>query len=259
TGLPCIAASATQSLGYASILMVDLFGVDWLRHGRMDSRFLTVINAEDTLTPTAVVQSKESKDGATRFTVEVNIDNQRGEKVLLGQASGYVGKVDPSWGADDYEKRLAELKADPTMKHDPTASPALEPLEYVVTPPLNQQFCYGEEDYKPWYIEETEIGPPITHPGLLLNWSNRTRSPSARIIPAQWGLHARDEDFFYNPVRVGQKVRVTWPGMIGTYEKRGRPWEAYQCLVVDEDGKVVLRRISHGTYASQQYKKDYKR
>ena len=85
-----------------------------------------------------------------------------------------------------------------------------EPLEFIVTPELNQQYLYAEEDFHPRYIEGSEGRPPMVHPGLFLNMSNNTRSPSF-YLPPGWGeVHAGEDTEYLNPGRVGKKFRVTW-------------------------------------------------
>lgn len=258
-GLPYVAASATQFQGYAVELMIDLFGIGWLSHGRMDVKFPNLVNADDILITKAAVQSKNMQGGATRFTLGIHCENQRGDKVLVGWAMGTVGKA-ARGSLEEYKDRVAELKADDTV-NTREETRQLAPLEYLVTPELNQQYCYGEEDFKPWYVEETEFGSPIAHPGLILNWSNATRSPAfVRGGPGrEGGVHTQDECFWYNPARVGKKIKVTWPTDFSAYyERRGRTYTISEILVVDEDGREIVRRLSRGTLAAspeQPYKK----
>jgi HD-like signal output (HDOD) protein len=68
--------------------MIDLFGVAWLSHGTMDVRFVGLTNVEDIVVPKAVVKSKEVHDNQTEYLMEVWVENQRGEKVLVGTATG---------------------------------------------------------------------------------------------------------------------------------------------------------------------------
>jgi len=124
-----------------------------------------------------------------------------------------------------------------------------EPLEFIVTPEMNQQYLYAEEDFNPRYIESTENGQPLVHPGLLLNMSNNTRSPSF-YLPPGWGeIHAKEETEYLNPGRVGKKFRITWK-VIEAFEKRGRPWHLLDILIVDEDGVLIMRRKMTNTFAS---------
>ena len=122
-----------------------------------------------------------------------------------------------------------------------------EPYEYRVTPEFNQQYLEAEEDHHPRYFEETDFGPPIVHPGLFINHSNVTRSPSFYLPPGMAAVHAKEEIEFLNPGRVGKKFRVTWK-VVDVYEKRGRPYQVKEVLIVDEDGLEILRRRITDTY-----------
>lgn len=122
------------------------------------------------------------------------------------------------------------------------------PHEFKVTPEFNQQYLYGLEDFNPQYLEETEAGPPIVHPGLLLNQSNAPRSVSYYIPADAIGFHAYEETEFYNPGRVGKKFKVTYK-VIDKYEKKGRWYWVFDTRIVDEDGTKILRRLVHNHYA----------
>lgn len=139
-----------------------------------------------------------------------------------------------------YEKKSAHLME---------VGEEFEPLEFIVTPELNQQFLYGEEDYHPRYIEGSSSRPPLVHPGLLLNMSNNTRSPSFQL-PDGWAeIHAVEETEYLNPAKVGKKIRITWK-VIEAYQKRGRAWHVLDILLVDEDGVKILRRKMTNTFTS---------
>ena len=121
-----------------------------------------------------------------------------------------------------------------------------EPLEFVVTRELNEQYLYADEDYSSIYLD-AEL--PIAHPGLLLNMSNNTRSPSFHL-PQGWAeIHAAEETEFSNPARLGKRLTVTWE-VIEKYEKRGRPWHVLDILITDEDGLEILRRKMTNTFAA---------
>lgn len=139
--------------------------------------------------------------------------------------------------------------ADKVFTHLLQVGDVMDPLEFSVTPELNQQYLYSEEDYNPRYIEGDGSGGAIVHPGLLLNMSNRTRSPSFYLAPGWAAIHASEETKFINPGRVGKKFKVTWK-VAAAYEKRGRTWQAIDTLMVDEDGTEILRRTMHSTFAS---------
>ena len=117
----------------------------------------------------------------------------------------------------------------------------LEPLEFVVTPEFNKQFLDALEDHHPRYLQETKLGPPVVHPGLLVNYSNRTRSPSYYLEPGVATVHAKEEIEFINPARVGKKLTVSWK-VSEKYEKRGRLYSVVDVLIKDEDGMEILKR-----------------
>lgn len=132
-----------------------------------------------------------------------------------------------------------------------------EPLTFTVTPELNQQYLYAEEDYHSRYIEQTEAGPPLVHPGLLLNMSNNTRSPSFSLPPGWAEIHASEDTEYMNPARVGKELQVTWK-VLDAYEKRGRHWHVLDILIEDEDGLEILRRRMTNTFSSPELTRERK-
>jgi acyl dehydratase len=125
-----------------------------------------------------------------------------------------------------------------------------EPFEFTVTPEFNQRFIDAVEDDDPRYVEGGDGGGPLVHPGLFLNQTNSTRSPSYFLPEGVAGIHARDEVEFLTPGRVGQTFRVTWK-MAGNYEKRGRIFRFIECVVVDENGVTIMRKKLTTTYTKR--------
>ena len=130
---------------------------------------------------------------------------------------------------------------------------AFEPLEYRITPEWNAQFQEALEAYYLRYEEGTSSGPPIVVPGLFIGNSNVTRSPGFRLDPGMAAVHAREEVEFINPGRVGEKFTVTW-NVVDYYEKRGRPYQIKEALIVNGDGVNILRRRITDTYMGGPYK-----
>jgi hypothetical protein len=129
-----------------------------------------------------------------------------------------------------------------------------EPLEFVVTAELNQQYLYAEEEFHSRYIEVSEQGSPFVHPGLLFNMSNNTRSPSFYLPPDWAEIHVAEETEFLNPARIGKRLRVTWK--VTSVFKRliGRHWHVLDILITDEDGSQIMRRNMTNTFVSQSLK-----
>jgi len=131
--------------------------------------------------------------------------------------------------------------------HELTEGEEYAPLEFVVTPELNQQFLYAVEDYDPIYVEGRDGRPPLVHPVLLMHMSPRTRSPSYRQAPGMGSAFARDRSRYLGAGHVGGRFRVTWT-VTRTYEQRGKIYQDYVAQVHDEGGAVLLRRELASTF-----------
>ena len=126
-----------------------------------------------------------------------------------------------------------------------------EPLEIVVTPELNQQFLFAQEDFDPRYIVRKGSKPPVVHPALLLQMSANTKSPSFRLSPGTGSILATASVDFLNPAHVDKRLRVTWE-ITDSYEKRGRSYIVMEASMTDEDGVRILRRELHITFFREQ-------
>lgn len=131
--------------------------------------------------------------------------------------------------------------------HEMKAGDAYEPLEFVVTPDLNQQFLFAVEDYAPIYLEGRDGAPPLVHPVLLMHMSPRTRSPSYRQAPGMGSAFARDRSWYSNPGYVGSRFRVTWT-VTNTYEQRGKIYQDYVAVITDQDARQILKRELASTF-----------
>lgn len=131
--------------------------------------------------------------------------------------------------------------------HELQSGDQYEPLEFVVTPDLNQQFLYAVEDYAPLYLEGRDGKPPIVHPVLLMHMSPRTRSPSYRQAPGMGSAFARDRSWYTNPGYVGSRFTVNWT-VTNTYEQRGKIYQDYVALIRDQDGRQILKRELASTF-----------
>jgi acyl dehydratase len=89
-GLQTRSVSATQYISYLIDLMLDLFGEGWLGHGKMDLKFIAIVDVGDQLVPKAVVTLKEPENSKTKFSLEIWCENQHGDKVAVGTATGCI-------------------------------------------------------------------------------------------------------------------------------------------------------------------------
>lgn len=90
-GLSTVYVSATQYLGHMTEHLIDLFGEKWLSMGRTrDLKFIKPVTEGDTLQARSRVKSMLDDGVETRCVLDVWCENQRNEKVLVGEASGIV-------------------------------------------------------------------------------------------------------------------------------------------------------------------------
>jgi len=129
------------------------------------------------------------------------------------------------------------------------AGEEVERFTFRVTPEFNAAYMEAVEDYHPRYNETTDFGPAAVNPALLIVHSNVTRSPSFYLPEGVAAVHTDEEIEFINPARVGKTFTVSWK-VVDWYEKRGRPYQVKQAVIVDEDGLEILKRTITDTYVS---------
>ena len=89
-GLPRAVAQGRYPIGYMSERALAFFGRGWLEGGRLDVTLVKPIFAGDTVTVHGTVIDRVPENGATRVVLEVWLENQSGERVTSGTASGLV-------------------------------------------------------------------------------------------------------------------------------------------------------------------------
>ena len=86
-GLKTRALSAAMFVGYFSELMTDVFGENWLTSGKMDLKFIGMVDVGEKITSKAVVKSKELKGSKAIYTLDLWIEKANGEKAVVGTAT----------------------------------------------------------------------------------------------------------------------------------------------------------------------------
>jgi acyl dehydratase len=89
-GLQARNASGSMFESYLTELMIDIFGEDWLKQGKMQLVFIGMVSIGDTLLAKAIIQSKQTDDFGTRFVLDIWCENQQGNKVVVGNATGLM-------------------------------------------------------------------------------------------------------------------------------------------------------------------------
>ncbi|MBA2288249.1 MAG: MaoC family dehydratase [Ktedonobacteraceae bacterium] len=83
--------AGTQAQGYIVQLLVDLFGEQWLSHGKLyDLKFIRAIPIGAIIQVHAQVLSRESEGAAIRYTLAVRCLVQSGEETIIARAVGWL-------------------------------------------------------------------------------------------------------------------------------------------------------------------------
>jgi 3-hydroxybutyryl-CoA dehydratase len=80
-------AHGLLSLAYISEMMAASFAKGWLAGGKLTVSFLAPVRPGDTITAKGTVKAKKEGEGRRIVVCEVSCENQRGEKVVAGEAS----------------------------------------------------------------------------------------------------------------------------------------------------------------------------
>jgi acyl dehydratase len=86
-GLPAPIATGVMSSAFLSEMLTQAFGVEWIRGGAMDVKFIRPIYAGDTVTAHGRITGKTETSTGVRIALNIWCDTQRGEPVTVGTAS----------------------------------------------------------------------------------------------------------------------------------------------------------------------------
>jgi len=89
-GLPHAVAQGRYPIGYMSECAFAFFGAGWVQGGRIDVNLIKPVYPGDFITVCGIVSDYRSVAGGTRITLDVWLENQHGERVTAGWASGLV-------------------------------------------------------------------------------------------------------------------------------------------------------------------------
>lgn len=80
-------AHGLLSLAYISEMMTKSFAKGWLKGGNLTVSFLAPVRPGDVITARGIVKRKKEEEGQRVVACEVFCENQKGERVLAGEAS----------------------------------------------------------------------------------------------------------------------------------------------------------------------------
>jgi acyl dehydratase len=86
-GLAAPIATGVMSSAYLSQMLTSAFGIEWLRSGTIDVKFIRPIYAGDTVTARGRITAKTETSTGTRVFLDIWCETQRGEPVTVGTAN----------------------------------------------------------------------------------------------------------------------------------------------------------------------------
>lgn len=78
------------SLAYVTEILMNLFGENWMTSGEISLSFTNPLYESERITARAIVRDKKVEDRGLRLLLEVWTENDDGEKVAAGTASGIL-------------------------------------------------------------------------------------------------------------------------------------------------------------------------
>jgi acyl dehydratase len=89
-GLPGAVVQGGQVVGYLNEMMLRALGQGYVEGGEISVVFVKSALAGDVLATRGTVKEERQVDGRTQVEFEVWVENQRGEKLAVGTASGLL-------------------------------------------------------------------------------------------------------------------------------------------------------------------------
>lgn len=89
-GLPGPVGSAPTFFALVTRAMMTCFGAGWVVGGRTSLKMIKSVYMDDFVTARGVLTRKEAEGQDVRYVFDVWVENQKGEKVVVGTASALV-------------------------------------------------------------------------------------------------------------------------------------------------------------------------
>jgi acyl dehydratase len=114
-------------------------------------------------------------------------------------------------------------------------------VEFTVDADMVERTAWANDDYNPWYLEDSPFGGRIASPMAALAFDG-SLFYDFYAYPSGGSLFAKQEFEFIAPLKVGEPYRMTGR-LLETYRRRGRSYFRMGLSVVDASGAEVLRMV----------------
>ena len=112
-------------------------------------------------------------------------------------------------------------------------------IEFTVTDEMVWTNAWANDDYNPWYLEDSPFGGRIVSPAHLASFDIQVFY-GHYAYPAGGSLYAGERLEYLGPVRVGVPYRMTGR-IVDIYRRKGRTFFVAGIDVVDEAGTTLVR------------------
>jgi acyl dehydratase len=219
-----------EVFAYASHLVVQKWGRDWLERGQMEARFLKPVYDGRT----AVVTAHE-----TAGTLELKVESE-GLLCATGTASLAVA-ASPAPPISAYqERRQPEPSARPPADQASLAEGnwlTSRPLAFTVQ--VAADYLRDIREPAPIYASES-----IAHPGMLLRQCNLALRDNVQLPP--W-IHTGSKMQNFAAGMVGDTLSVR-SRVVANYERKGHRLVDLDCLVIANNEKVLAQVLHTAVY-----------
>jgi acyl dehydratase len=222
--------------GYLTRLVVEAWGIEWLRRGTATVRFARPVYDGDLLALSGRIVGRSGQRDAGEALAEIDARDPRGE-VAATMAAGVA------WGGaavapDPRGYPAAALPVSPppaTAETLASVGPLGTPM-LVLDATVLARAAEDLDDRSPIYCGQEAVA----HPGLLLRQANRALSENVALGP--W-IHVSSDVAHCDLARAGDRLE-TRGRVLRVYERKGRGWVDLDLLIV-ADGARPIARIRH--------------
>jgi len=123
---------------------------------------------------------------------------------------------------------------------------ALGSREFVITEEMVERNAWANDDYNPWYMDDSPFGGRIISPVYLASFDAQLFY-GYYAYPAGGSLFAKQEFEYFAPVKIGERYTMTGT-LVDIYKRRGRTFFKARIMVTDRDGNEVM--CMHKTVAA---------
>jgi acyl dehydratase len=225
---------------YMTRPVVDRWGIDWLRRGTLQARFLSPVYDGERVTVT-ITPAEATDAGEPALTIEVVGEDGQVRatgRATLPDGSGPTAPSPPPPPAPSASTHPGDPPTDP-----PEASP--ESLAEGTTLRLPAHRFAFEPDMAGYLVDVRDDLPlyrdrRIAHPGWLLRYANRVLGSNVRLGP--W-IHV-ESHVRHHDVLGEQEALVTRAVVTREWESKGHRFVALAVGLLTDDGRPVAH-IEH--------------